>query len=207
MKHPPLFLIVAPVALIGAALVFFFFNHLTAEAWSAVAAFMTIGVGLIAAFVAWHQIESNERNARLSVKPHCVLIGVGDNWDNAPHGLTLRNNGPGTAIIKEWKFFRQGKLLPERNLESLKKLLGVYRLSLLVQGMLLPPGTSIGANRDEKMFYVPVDVGDQIALNNQTARKTIDVMLKEVTISLTYTSVYEDEEFHVGSHDDKMIPE
>jgi hypothetical protein len=114
-----------------------------------------------------------------------------------PVGLRLRNNGLGPALIVEWTFTINGKVIPEKNRAGLDVVINRYRLDRLTEGMLLTPPSSLAADKTERIIYVPKEFYFEMAYpkgNPVPANAVMVTLLKEVEFRLTYKSVYGDED-------------
>jgi hypothetical protein len=171
-------------------------KSLTAEAYSAMAAFFSVMVALIALYISYYQIQSTAKSARLSIKPHCIFINVIANMEGEPLGIGLRNNGLGPAIIVAWTFSINGKMIPERNQDGINVIINRYHLNRLVYGRLLPPGSSLGANQIERIIYLPIEFNDKMVFGepSKTANAAMDGLMKEVNVHLKFKSAYDEED-------------
>ena len=173
------------------------FDSITAEAWSAIAAFLSVIVACVALFTSFYQIQSSERSARLSIKPHCFFISVTPNTENEPVGISLRNNGLGPAVMVEWTFTIKGETIPEINKAGLDVVINRYHLNGLCQGMLLTPPSSLAANQTERIAYVPLPFYFQMVFSmpqSITANAAMIQLMKEVSFHLRYQSAYGEED-------------
>ena len=216
-KHPTAGLLFFSVALILSLVTLTYFwpflrsNSLSAEAYAAIAGFFSVVVASMALYISWYQIQSTEQSARLSVKPHCLLISVIKNTENIPVGVHFRNNGLGPAIVTEWSFTINGTPVPEQNLAGLNMVLNRYRIANLCAGMLIPPGQSLGANQTERVVYVPIDFaltemndGSRVTIANSAMER----LMREVNFILRFQSAYGEEQtimLHESSPDKKSF--
>ena len=127
------------------------------------------------------------RHQRLSARPHCHFVTVSSCTDNHKIGLYLRNNGPGVAIIRRWKFSVLGIPVGENRdgmVEAKMHLGGVE-----VGRYWIEPGDSLQANSVEKILWREPSPGDVSNAKDNLFKKRLD----DIEITLTVASVYEEE--------------
>jgi heme/copper-type cytochrome/quinol oxidase subunit 4 len=177
-------------------------NFFSAEGWSAVAAFLSVVVALIALYALIYQTKIADRGARLSVMPHCLLIPVIPNFSGKLVCLQLQNNGSGPAIISEWKFVVDGHRISDTNVDGMNAVLKRYGLQWLVEGSVLPPKSSVAATTTIDLFHIPYGQEYNTVScegNPMPAHQAFSKLLRHVQVNLTYTSVYEDDPQNVSS--------
>jgi hypothetical protein len=97
----------------------------------------------------------------------------------------------------DWSFTINGTPVPQKNEDGLKAIITRYGLFKIATGMLLPPGTSLGANQTEKMIVVPYDRGlTEVFDGTRTsiANSAMEKLMREVNVILRFNSAYDEEQ-------------
>jgi hypothetical protein len=77
-----------------------FYSHWPAERWSAIAAWLTFGIAVVAAVVAYHQVREARRLREAQAQPYVVAY-LGESFPTPGHGfldLVVKNFGATAAI-------------------------------------------------------------------------------------------------------------